>query len=169
MPCLAAGGIQLVASWVDNLVQTAAVADVWTHTDPALTYANPVVVRYWDGIRLVGDAFLVLLVLGVALDILLCVGGGRTYAGAMERFWRLLLVAALANGSLAVIAQAIDLSNLATAVLDALQQGPLLGTLSNGGSDTANAVLLEAVLALIDGGSCYSCYRCWCAWPCSTC
>lgn len=151
MPCLAAGGIQMVTSWVDSLVSTAAVADVWTHTDPSLTYANPIVVRYWDGIRLVGNALLVLLVLGVAGEILLCAGGGQTYAGALERFWRLLLVAGLANGSLAVIAQAIDLSNLATGVLDALQQGPLVGMSSHGGSDTANAILLEAILGLIDG------------------
>jgi hypothetical protein len=151
VPCLAAGGIQLVTSWVDDLVNTAAVADIWTHTDPALTYANPVVVRYWDGIRRVGDALLVLLVLGVAGEMLLCANSGHPYAGALDRFWRLLLVAALANGSLALIAQAIDLANLATGVLDAIQQGPLLGLAAHGGSHTANAVLLEAVLALIDG------------------
>ena len=151
MPCLAAGGIGMVTSWVNDLVNTAAVADVWTHTDPTLTYANPVILRYWDGIRLVGDALLVLLILGIAGEILLGMHSGRTYAGALERFWRLLLVAALSNGSLALIAQAIDLSNLATAVLDALQQGPLLAMAGHGGSDTANAVLMEAVLGLIDG------------------
>jgi len=151
IPCLAAGGIGMVTSWVTDLLNTAAVADVWTHTDPAVTYANPVVTRYWDGIRLIGDAFLGLLILGLAFEILLCIGGGQTYAGALERFWRLLLVAALSNGSLALIAQAVDFSNMATAVLDTIQQGPLFAMFAHGGGDGATAVLLEAVLALIDG------------------
>ena len=80
--------------------------------DPTLTYAKRVVERYWDGIRLMADALLGLLVLAVAGEILLGVRLGQTYAGSLERFWRLLLVAALANGSLAMIGQAIDLSNL---------------------------------------------------------
>jgi hypothetical protein len=151
IPCFIAGFIAVASSWVADLISAADTTNIWTYTDPTLTYANPVVERYWDGIRLMADALLGLLVLAVAGEILLGVRLGQTYAGSLERFWRLLLVAALANGSLAMIGQAVDLSNLALQGLDAIQQWPLLALWGHGGTDSANAVLLEALLSLIDG------------------
>jgi hypothetical protein len=62
--------------------------------------------------------YLLLVLAGLSVEILLRARLGQTYSGALERFWRLLLVVSWVAASRAVIGQAIDLSNDALAVID---------------------------------------------------
>ncbi len=147
-PCIAAATISSVADTVDNVNATIGASDIWTNTDPALTVGNPVVATYWNGVRALADAFIIFIFLGLCAEILLCIGAHRTYAGALERFWRLALVALLANGSLPVLGTAINLANAATDGAVALQATRLFAVGAHSG--VANQVLLEALLGLID-------------------
>jgi len=147
-PCIVAATISSVADTVDNVNATIGASDIWTNTDPALTFGNPVVATYWGGVRALADAFIIFIFLGLCAEILLCIGAHRTYAGALERFWRLALVALLANGSLPVLGTAINLANAATDGAVALQATRLFAVGAHSG--VANQVLLEALLGLID-------------------
>ncbi len=148
-PCIAAATVSSVADTVDNVNATIGASDLWTNTDPTLTFANPVVATYWGGVRALADAFIIFVFLGLCAEILLCAAAQRTYAGALERFWRLLLVALLANGSLPVLGAAIQLANAATDGAVALQATHLFAVGAHSGA--ANQVLLEALLGLVDG------------------
>jgi len=148
-PCIAAATVSSVADTVDNVNATIGASDLWTNTDPALTFGNPVVATYWGGVRTLADAFIIFVFLGLCAEILLCAAAQRTYAGALERFWRLLLVALLANGSLPVLGAAIQLANAATDGAVALQATHLFAVGAHSGA--ANQVLLEALLGLVDG------------------
>ncbi len=148
-PCIAAATISSIADTVDNVNATIGASDIWANTDPTLTFGNPVVATYWDGVRKIADAFIIFVFLGICAEILLNASAQRTYAGALERFWRLLLVALLANGSLPVLGAAIRLANLATAGATAIQATRLFAVGVHGGA--ANRVLLEALLGLVDG------------------
>jgi len=148
-PCIAAATISSVADTVDNVNATIDASDIWTNTDPALTFGNPVVATYWGGVRTLADAFIIFIFLGLCIEILLCIGAHRTYAGALERFWRLALVALLANGSLPVLGTAITLANAATDGAVAIQSTRLFAVGAHSG--VANQVLLEALLGLVDG------------------
>ena len=148
-PCIAAATISSVADTVNNVNATIGASDIWTNTDPTLTFGNPVVATYWGGVRTLADAFIIFVFLGICVEILLCIGAQRTYAGALERFWRLLLVALLANGSLPVLGAAIQLANAATDGAVAIQSTRLFAVGVHSG--VANQVLLEALLGLVDG------------------
>ena len=148
-PCIAAAIVVDVAGSVADLNATIGAADIWTNTDPTLTFSNPVVATYWDGVRKIADAFIIFVFLGICAEILLNAGAHRTYAGALERFWRLLLVALLANGSLPVLGATIRLANLATEGATAIQSTRLFAVDVHSGA--ANRVLLEALLGLVDG------------------
>jgi len=148
-PCIAAATVSSVADTVDNVNATIGASDLWTNTDPALTFGNPVVATYWGGVRTLADAFIIFIFLGICVEILLCIGAHRTYAGALERFWRLALVALLANGSLPVLGTAITLANAVTDGAVAIQSTRLFAV--GGHSGVANQVLLEALLGLVDG------------------
>jgi len=147
-PCIVAATISSVADTVDNVNATIGASDIWTNTDPALTFGNPVVATYWSGVRTLADAFIIFIFLGICIEILLCIGAHRTYAGALERFWRLALVALLANGSLPILGTAITLANAATDGAVALQATRLFAVGAHSGA--ANQALLEALLGLID-------------------
>jgi len=148
-PCIAASTIDNIAGSVADLNATIGAADIWTNTDPSLTFSNPVVATYWDGVRKIADAFIIFVFLGICAEILLNASAHRTYAGALERFWRLLLVALLANGSLPVLGAAIRLANLATEGATAIQATRLFAVGVHSGA--ANQVLLAALLGLVDG------------------
>jgi len=148
-PCIVAATISSVADTVDNVNATIGASDIWTNTDPALTFGNPVVATYWSGVRTLADAFIIFIFLGICIEILLCIGAHRTYAGALERFWRLALVALLANGSLPILGTAITLANAATDGAIALQATHLFAVGVHSGA--ANQALLEALLGLVDG------------------
>ncbi len=148
-PCIAAATVSSVADTIDNVNATIGASDIWTNTDPTLTFDNPVVATYWGGVRALADAFIIFIFLGICIEILLCIGAHRTYAGALDRFWRLLLVALLANGSLPVLGTAITLANAATDGAVALQTTHLFAIGTHSGA--ANQVLLEALLGLVDG------------------
>ncbi len=147
-PCIAAATISSVADTVDNVNATIGASDIWTNTDPTLTFGNPVVATYWDGVRKIADAFIIFVFLGICAEILLCARTQRTYAGPLERFWRLLLVALLANGSLPVLGEMIKLANAVTDGAVAIQSTRLFAVGVHSGA--ANQVLLEALLGLID-------------------
>jgi len=148
-PCIAAATVSSIADTVDNVNASIGASDIWTNTDPALTFGNPVVATYWGGVRTLADAFIIFIFLGICVEILLCLGAHRTYAGALERFWRLALVALLANGSLPVLGTAITLANAATDGAVAIQSTRLFAVGARSGA--ANQVLLEALLGLVDG------------------
>lgn len=148
-PCIAAATINSVADTINNVNATIGASDIWTNTDPTLTFGNPVVATYWNGVRTLADALIIFIFLGLCAEILLCINAQRTYAAALERFWRLLLVALLANGSLPVLGEAIQLTNAATDGAVAIQATHLFAVGQHSGA--ANQVLLEALLGLIDG------------------
>jgi len=147
-PCIAVATISSVADTVDSVNATIGASDIWTNTDPTLTFGNPVVATYWDGVRKIADAFIIFVFLGICAEILLCASTQRTYAGAIERFWRLLLVALLANGSLPVLGETIKLANAVTDGAVAIQSTRLFAVGAHSG--VANQVLLAALLGLID-------------------
>jgi len=134
---------------VNDLDTTIGAADIWTNTDPTLTVDNPVVAQYWDGVRKIADAFIIFIFLGICAEILVSASAHRTYSGALERFWRLLLVALLANGSLPLLGTTIRLANAATDGAVALQSGRLFAV--GGHSGAVNQVILQAILGLVDG------------------
>lgn len=148
-PCIAAATVGSVADTIDSVNATIGASDIWTNTDPTLTFSNPGVATYWGGVRALADAFIIFIFLGICVEILLSIGARRTYAGALERFWRLLLVALLANSSLPVLGTAIQLANAATDGAVALQATHLFAVGTHSGA--ANQVLLEALLGLVDG------------------
>ena len=134
---------------VQDLNDTVGAADIWTNTDPGLTFSNPVVARYWDGVRTLADAFILFIFLGLCLEILASAAAQRTYAGALERFWRLTLAALLANGSLPVLGTAVALANAATDGASGLQSGRLFAVSAHSGA--LNGAVLGALLSLVDG------------------
>ncbi len=70
-PCIAAATISSVADTVDTVNATIGASDIWTNTDPTLTFANPIVATYWDGVRKIADAFIIFVFLGLCAEILL--------------------------------------------------------------------------------------------------
>ena len=149
VPCLLAAAENMVNGWLNDIDSALNLLNIWSSTAPGLTYDNPTVIHYWTVMVLIAGAFLLLVLAGLSVEILLCARLGQTYSGALERFWRLLLVVAWVAASRAVIGQAIDLSNDALAVLDAAQQQPLFDLSQQG--HLAHAVLLEGLLWIVDG------------------
>jgi len=97
LPCFVAAGIDLVTGWVRTIVTTQMFADVWGSTNVLLTVENPVVVRYYTAIRLASDLLLALFAMGVFGEILVCQRAHQTYHHAVEKIWRLILIAFLSS------------------------------------------------------------------------
>jgi hypothetical protein len=76
---------------------------------------------------------------------------GRLFGAALERLWRLALVAIVANGALPVIGDALYLANLATSALDVAQQTHLAAIATQSPVGAADATWLMAVLFIING------------------
>lgn len=148
-PCLLAAAENMVNGWLNDIDGGLNLLNIWSYTAPGLTYGNPTVIHYWTVMMVIAGALLMLVLAGLSVEILLCARLGQTYSGALERFWRLLLVVAWIAASRVVIGQAIDLSNDALAVLDAAQQQPLFNLSAQG--HLVHAVLLEGLLWIVDG------------------
>ncbi len=146
LPCFIAAGIDLVTGWVRTIVNTQMFADVWGSTNVLLTVENPVVVRYHTAIRLASDLLLALFAMGVFGEILVCQRAHQTYHHAVEKIWRLVLIAFLSNMSLAVIAQAVDLSNIMTGGVWSVQSSGLDAVMAH--TDPGSAVVVASIFAL---------------------
>ena len=146
LPCFVAAGIDLVTGWVRTIVTTQMFADVWGSTNVLLTVENPVVVRYYTAIRLASDLLLALFAMGVFGEILVCQRAHQTYHHAVEKIWRLVLIAFLSNMSLAVIAQAIDLSNIMTGGVWGVQSSGLDAVMAH--TDPGSAVVVASIFEL---------------------
>jgi len=146
LPCFVAAGIDLVTGWVRTIVTTQMFADVWGSTNVLLTVENPVVVRYYTAIRLASDLLLALFAMGVFGEILVCQRAHQTYHHAVEKIWRLILIAFLSNMSLAVIAQAVDLSNIMTGGVWGVQSSGLDAVMAH--TDPGSAVVVASIFEL---------------------
>lgn len=145
-PCFVAAGIDLVTGWVRTIVTTQMFADVWGSTNVLLTVENPVVVRYYTAIRLASDLLLALFAMGVFGEILVCQRAHQTYHHAVEKIWRLVLIAFLSNMSLAVIAQAVDLSNIMTGGVWGVQSSGLDAVMAH--TDSGSAIVVASIFEL---------------------
>lgn len=155
--CIVAALLETMAESVDSADAALESTTLMSETNPLLTTQNPDVQRYAEAIRLLANAFLLGLVLLVAADILFCIQTANTYAHLLERFWRLLLVAALVNLSYPLLTAVIGLADDATGGIASLngadlalvrqQVGHFGGTLLLDGLAVVNGVL-EFLIAL---------------------
>jgi len=151
MPCFTAGLLNIVSTWVSDAVDTVSIANVWSNTDSRLTDANPTVVRYYTASRVIADACLGGIALGILVEIYMSLKAGRLFDAAIERFWRVALVAMVANGALPVIGDALYLANLATQAMDIAQQTHLISIATQSPVGASEATWMLVVLFIVNG------------------
>lgn len=151
MPCFTAGLLNIVSTWVGDAVDTVSIANVWSNTDSRLTDANPTVVRYYTASRVIADACLGGIALGIIVEIYMSFKAGRLFDAAIERFWRVALVAMVANGALPVIGDALYLANLATQAMDVAQQAHLISIATQSPVGASEATWMLVVLFIVNG------------------